>query len=106
MYRSDKQNIKVDALTRRVDLVSRSFENKRCHYQRTTILTSNRMKIADLEEKENDESIYRLILEANRINENYILLREVVLKDEAQYEGTKLRDCRVQNEILYRSDLL
>jgi len=66
----------------------------------------NRMKIADLEEKENDESIYRLILEANRINENCILLREVVLKDEAQYEDTKLRNCRVQNEILYRDDLL
>jgi len=64
------------------------------------------MKIADLEEKENDESIYRLILEANRINKNCILLREVVLKDEAQYEGTKLRDCRVQNGILYRDDLL
>ncbi len=64
------------------------------------------MKIADLEEKENDESIYRLILEANRINENCILLREVVLKDEAQYEDTKLRDCRVQNEILYRDDFL
>jgi len=106
MYRSDKQNIKVDALTRRVNSVSRSFENERCRYQRTTILTLNRMKIADLEEKENDESIYRLILEANRINENCILLREVVLKDEAQYEDTKLRDCRVQNEILYQSDLL
>jgi len=64
------------------------------------------MKIADLEEKENDESIYRLILEANRINENCILLREVVVKDEAQYEDTKLRDCRVQNEILYRDDFL
>ncbi len=59
------------------------------------------MKIADLEEKENDESIYWLILEANRINENCILLREVVLKDEAQYEDTKLRNYRVQNEILY-----
>ncbi len=64
------------------------------------------MKIADLEEKENDELIYRLILEANRINENCILLREVVLKDEAQYEDIKLRNCRVQNEILYQSDLL
>jgi len=59
------------------------------------------MKIADLEEKENDESIYRLILEANKINENCILLCEVVLKDEAQYEDIKLRNCRVQNEILY-----
>ncbi len=93
-------------MTRWVDSVSRSFENEWCRYQRTTILTLNRIKIADLEEKENDESIYWLILEANRINENCILLREVVLKDEAQYEDTKLRDCRVQNKILYQDDLL
>jgi len=51
------------------------------------------MKIVDLKEKENDESIYQLILEANRINKNCILLRKVILKDEAQYEDTKLRDC-------------
>ncbi len=43
----------------------------------------NRMKIADLKKKENDESIYWLILEANRINKNCILLCEVILKDEA-----------------------
>ncbi len=64
------------------------------------------MKIANLKEKENNESIYQLILEANRINENCILLHEVVLKDEAQYKDIKLRDCWVQNEILYQSDLL
>jgi len=51
------------------------------------------MKIADLEKKENDESIYRLIQEVNKINENCILLYEVVLKDEAQYKDTKLKDC-------------
>ncbi len=66
----------------------------------------NRIKIANLKEKENNESIYQLILEVNRINENCILLREVVLKDEAQYKDTKLRDCQVQNKILYWSDLL
>jgi len=64
------------------------------------------MKIADLKKKENDELIYQLILEVNRINENCVLLREVVSKDEAQYEDIKLRDCQVQNEILYQSDLL
>ncbi len=64
------------------------------------------MKIADLEEKENDESIYQLILEANKINENCILLCKVVLKNEAQYEDIKLRNCQVQNEILYQNDLL
>ncbi len=64
------------------------------------------MKIGDLKEKENDESIYQLILEANKINENFILLHEVVLKDEAQYVDIKLRNCWVQNEILYQDDLL
>ncbi len=64
------------------------------------------MKIANLKKKENDESIYRLILEANRINENCVLLRKVISKDEAQYKDTKLRDCWVQNEILYQDDLL
>ncbi len=64
------------------------------------------MKIVDLKEKENDESIYQLILEANKINENCILLHEVVLKDKAQYKDTKLRNCQVQNEILYWNDLL
>jgi len=93
MYRSDKQNIKVNALTRQVDSVSKSLENKQCCYQRTTILTLNRMKIADLKKKENDESIYQLILEANKINENCVLLREAVSKNEAQYEDTKLRNC-------------
>ncbi len=106
MYRSGKQNIKVDALTRRVDSVSRSLENEQCRYQRTTILTLNRMKIADLKEKENDESIYWLILEANRIDENCTLLREAIARDETQYEDIKLRNCRVQNKILYRGDLL
>ncbi len=106
MYHSNKQNIKVDALTRWVNSVSRSLKNEWCCYQWTMILTLNRMKIVDLKEKKNDELIYQLILEANRINENYILLCEIILKDETQYEDTKLRDCWVQNEILYWSDLL
>ncbi len=63
------------------------------------------MKIADLE-KNIDESIYKQVLETNEIDENCTLLREVVVKDEAQYKDTKLRNCRVQNEILYRDYLL
>ncbi len=63
------------------------------------------MKIADLK-KNIDESIYKQILETNEINKNCTLLHEVVLKDEAQYEDTKLRDCWVQNEILYWDNFL
>ncbi len=105
MYRSDKQNIKIDALTRRADFVPRGFDDERVQYQRTTILTSNRMKIADLE-KNNDQSIYKQILETNEIDENCTLLREAIARDEAQYEGIKLKNCRTQNEILYHDSQL
>ncbi len=33
MYRSDKQNIKIDALTRRADFVLRDFDDERVRYQ-------------------------------------------------------------------------
>ncbi len=105
MYRSGKQNIKADALTRRVDSVSRSSEDERVRYQRITILTSNRMEIADLE-KNIEKSIYKQVLEANEIDENCTLLREAIARGEAQYEGIKLKNCRTQNEILYHDSQL
>ncbi len=105
IYRSDKQNIKIDALTRRADFVPRDFDDERVRYQRTTILTSNWMKIADLE-KNNDQSIYKQILETNEIDENCTLLREAIARDEAQCKDIKLKNCRVQNEILYKDSQL
>ncbi len=105
MYRPGKQNIKVDALTRRADFVPRDSDDERVRYQRTTILTSNRMKIADLE-KNNDQPIYKQVLETNEIDENCTLLREAIARGEAQCEGIKLKNCRVQNEILYKGSQL
>jgi len=105
MYQSDKQNIKIDALTRRADFVPRDLDDERVRYQRTTILTSNQMKIADLE-KNNDQSIYKQILETNEIDENCTLLREAIARDEAQCKDIKLKNCRVQNEILYKDSQL
>ncbi len=70
----------------------RSFKNERVCYQKITILTSDQMKIADLK-KNIDESIYKQILEINRINENCTLLREAIARDETQYEDIKLKNC-------------
>ncbi len=92
MYWSDKQNIKIDALTHQADAVLRDSEDERIHYQWITILTSNRMKIADLK-KNISESIYKQILETNKINENCTLLREAIARDETQYEDIKLKNC-------------
>ena len=41
MYQSDKQNIKINALTRQTDFVPRDLDDERIQYQRTTILTLN-----------------------------------------------------------------
>jgi len=50
------------------------------------------MKIADLKKNIN-ESIYKQVLEANKINENCTLLREAIARDETQYEDIKLKKC-------------
>ncbi len=105
MYRSDKQNIKINALTRWADFVSRDLNDERVWYQRTTILTLNWMKIADLK-KNNDQSIYKQVLDANEIDENCMLLREAIARDEAQYEDIKLKNCWTQNEILFHDSQL
>ncbi len=105
MYWSDKQNIKIDALTRQADFVPRDFDDERVQYQRTTILTSNWMKIADLK-KNISESIYKQILEINEIDKNCMLLREAIARDETQYENIKLKNCWIQNEILYHDSQL
>jgi len=105
MYRPGKQNIKADALTRRADSVPRGPDDERVRYQRTTILTPDRMKIADLEE-DNDQPIYKQVLEANEIDEDCTLLREAIARGEAQCEGIKLKDCRVQDGILYKGSQL
>ncbi len=105
MYQSDKQNIKINALTRRADVVSRDSEDECICYQWITILTSNWMKIADLE-KNISESIYKQILETNEIDENCTLLREAIARDEIQYEDIKLKNCWTQNEILYHNSQL
>ncbi len=105
MYWSDKQNIKIDALTCQADFMLRNFDDERVRYQWITILTSNRMKITDLK-KNISESIYKQVLDANEIDENCTLLREAKIRDKAQCEDIKLKNCRVQNEILYKDSQL
>ncbi len=105
MYQSDKQNIKIDALTRQADVVLKDSEDECVRYQWITILTSNWMKIANLK-KNISESIYKQVLETNEIDENCMLLRESIARDETQYEDIKLKNCWTQNEILYHSSQL
>ena len=50
------------------------------------------MKIADLK-KNISESIYKQILETNKIDDNCMLLREVIVRDKTQYEDIKLKNC-------------
>ncbi len=63
------------------------------------------MKIADLK-KNISELIYKQILKTNKIDENCMLLREAIARDETQYEDIKLKNCWTQNEILYHDNQL
>ena len=63
------------------------------------------MEIADLK-KNISKSIYKQVLEINRIDENCTLLREAIARDETQCENIKLKNCCVQNEILYHDNQL
>ncbi len=56
MYQSDKQNIKINALTCWADVMLRDSEDEHVCYQWIIILTSNWMKIVDLK-KNISESI-------------------------------------------------
>ncbi len=75
-------------MTHWVNSVSRSLENEWCHYQWTTILMSDQMKIIDLKKNIN-ESIYKQIFKINEIDENCMLLCEAIAKDETQHENIK-----------------
>ncbi len=105
IYQSDKQNIKINALTCQADFVLRDFNDECICYQWITILTLNWMKIADLK-KNVSESIYKQVLDVNEINENCTLLREAKIRNKAQCKDIKLKNCRVQNEILYKDSQL
>ncbi len=105
MYRLSKQNIKINALTRWVNVMLKDLNDEYVHYQWITILTLNWMKIADLK-KNISELIYKQIFETNRINENCMLLREVIARDEIQCEDIKLKNYCVQNKILYHDNQL
>jgi len=50
------------------------------------------MKIADLK-KNISKSIYKHILETNEIDENCMLLRKAIARDEIQYKNIKLKNC-------------
>ena len=63
------------------------------------------MKIADLE-KNVSKSIYKQVLDANEINKNCTLLHEAKIRNEAQCEDIKLKNCWVQIEILYKDSQL
>ncbi len=83
----------------------RDFDDECVRYQWITILMLNQMKIADLK-KNVSESIYKQVLDVNEIDENCTLLREAKIRDEAQCKDIKLKNCQVQNEILYKDSQL
>ncbi len=69
IYRSGKQNEKADALTRRADSAPKNDEDERRKYQHRTLLTPDRVEVADLEEADPDEPLYTRVIRLNKADE-------------------------------------
>ena len=108
IFRSGKTNIKVDALTR-MSMIdsSESVKDIDDHFQ--TILTSNRIDVLSIEfeiESEYETNLYQHVHLVNQKNELCNEYRQVMNKDELKLHDTKLKNCQIIDNVLFKKSLL
>ncbi len=102
IFRSDKINTKVDALIR-MSLVNIS-ESAQCfkdHFQ--TILISDRVNVLSVESKAN---LYQWVCMINQTDEFCSEYRQAINENMLKFHITKLKNCKIINDILFKKDLL
>ncbi len=102
IFRSDKMNTKVDALIRM--LLANVFESAQRlenHFQ--TILTLDRVDVLFIELKAN---LYQQVWMINQIDEFCSEYRQAMKENKLKFHITKLRDCKIIDDVLFRKDLL
>ncbi len=102
IFRSDKINIKVNALIRMsLANVSESTQCLENHFQ--TILTLDRVNVLLVESKAN---LYQWICMINQINEFCSEYRQAMNDNKLKFHITKLKNCKIIDDILFKKDLL
>ena len=102
IFKSGKMNIKVDALIRMfLANVSESAQCLEDHFQ--TILIFNRVNVLSIESKAN---LYQWVWMINQINEFCSEYKQAMNENKIKFHITKLKNCEIINDVLFRKDLL
>ncbi len=102
IFRSDKMNIKVNALIRM--LLVNVFESAQ-HLENCfqTILTFNKVDVLFIELKAN---LYQQVWMINQINEFCSKYKQAMNENKLKFHITKLKNCRIIDDVLFKKDLL
>ncbi len=102
IFRSDKINTKVDALIRMLLAnVSESAQRLEDHFQ--TILTLDRVDVLSIESKAN---LYQWVWMINQTDELCSEYRQAMNENKLKFHITKLKNCEIIDDVLFRKDLL
>jgi len=102
IFRSGKINTKVDALIRMsLTNVSESAQRLEDHFQ--TILILDRVDVLSFESKAN---LYQRVCMINQTDELCSEYRQAMNENKLKFHITKLKNCKIIDDVLFRKDLL
>ena len=104
-YRPGRKNERADALTRMPGSTPESQDDERVKYQQQTILTPDRLVIAEIDD-DTEKSIHQKVLDANRSDENCSTYRKAIQEKRTGCPGVSLQNCSVRDGVLYKQDVL
>jgi len=102
IFRSGKMNTKVDALIR-MSLANVSESAQRLEDRFQTILTFNRVDVLSIESKAN---LYQWVWMINQTDEFCSKYRQAMNENKLKFHITKLKNCEIIDDVLFRKDLL
>ena len=105
IFRTDKTNIKVDALV--IYMFDFHFEDddEKIYQQHQIILTSNKMQILINSMNKNDFTFNRII-QTNKRNELCREFCKILIANVIAHDDIKLRNCRNIDDVLYMKNKL
>ncbi len=108
IFRSGKTNIEVDALTR-MSMINSSESAKDMNDCFQTILISNQINVLSIEfkiESEYEINLYQRVRLVNQKNELCNEYQQAMNKDELKLHDTKLKNCQIIDNVLFKKSLL
>jgi len=102
IFKSDKINTKVDALIK-MSLMNIFESAQHLEHCFQTILTSDRVNVLSVESKAN---LYQWIYMINQTDELCSEYKQAMNENKLKFHITKLKNCKIIDDVLFRKDLL